>query len=85
MYLAINKESRNCFLQIRRDINGISAKMLSKELRDLEMNRLVQRTVRNTRPVTVEYAITEHGKTFMPVIQALISWGRKHRALIKSK
>jgi len=59
--------------------------MLSKELRDLEMNRLVQRTVRNTRPITVEYAITEHGKTLMPVVQALIRWGRKHRALIKSK
>jgi DNA-binding HxlR family transcriptional regulator len=70
---------------MRRDIKGISAKMLSKELRDLEVNRLVKRTVHNTRPVTVEYSITEHGKTFIPVIQVLIRWARRHRAIIKSK
>ena len=72
-------------MQIRRDIHGISAKMLSKELRDLEVNMLVKRTVHDTKPVTVEYAITEHGKTFIPVVKALIKWGIKHRQVIKSK
>ncbi len=72
-------------MKIKRDINGISAKMLSKELRDLEMNLLVKRTVHDTKPVTVEYAITEYGKTLIPVVTALINWGIKHRKAIKSK
>jgi DNA-binding HxlR family transcriptional regulator len=81
----MNDKSSNLFLQIRRNIKGISAKMLSKELRDLEINGLVKRTVHDTRPVTVEYAISEHGKTLIPVMQVLIRWGSKHRKFIKSK
>ena len=72
-------------MQIKRDIQGISANMLSKELRGLEMNLLVKRTVHHSKSVTVEYAITEHGKTFIPVVEALIRWGVKHRKVIKSK
>lgn len=72
-------------MQMKRDIRGISAKMLSKELRDLEMNKLVKRTVRATKPVTVDYTITEHGKTFIPVMESMIKWGVKHRKFIKSK
>ena len=70
-------------MQIRRDVRGISAKMLSKELRDLEMNKLIRRTVHNTKPVTVEYTITDHGKTFIPLVKALIKWGIRHRKVIK--
>ena len=72
-------------MQIRRDIGGISANMLSKELRDLEMNMLVKRTVHDTKPVTVEYAITEHGKTLIPHVMGFIEWGIKHRQMIKSR
>jgi len=72
-------------MQIKRDIQGISANMLSKELRDLEMNMLVKRTVHDTKPVTVEYEITEYGKTFIPHVEGLINWGLKHRQMIKSR
>lgn len=85
VYLAMNEKDRNCFLQIRRDMQGISAKMLSKELRDLEMNMLVKRTVHNTKPITVEYAITEYGKTLILVVEAFIKWGINHRKVIKSR
>ena len=85
VYLARNEKGRNCFLQIKRDMRGISAKMLTKELRDLEMNKMVKRTVHNTKPITVEYAITEHGKTFIPLVEALIDGGMRHRKVIKSK
>ena len=84
-YLALKEDDRNCFLQIRRNMQGISAKMLSKELRDLEMNKLVKRTLHNTKPITVEYAITEYGKTLMPVVEAFIKWGINHRTIIKSR
>ena len=85
IYLSRNREDRNCFMQIRRDVEGISANMLSKELRDLEMNMLVKRIVHDTKPVTVEYAITEHGKTFVPIVEAMIRWGIRHRKIIMSR
>ena len=51
------------FKELQRDVDGITAKMLSKELKDLEINKLVKRTVFDTKPVTVEYRLTEHGKS----------------------
>ncbi len=59
------------FKQIAREVEGISDKMLSKELKDLEMNHLVKRTVYDTFPPTVEYEITEHTETLSQVMEAL--------------
>ena len=67
------------FKELERDVDGITPKMLSKELRDLELNKLIQRTVYDTIPVTVEYSLTEYGKTLDNVIAALRDWGKKHR------
>jgi DNA-binding HxlR family transcriptional regulator len=70
---------------MQRQISGITAKMLSKELKELEMNQLVKRTVYDTVPVTVEYALTSYGRTLKRVIVELESWGRKHRDRIMEK
>jgi DNA-binding HxlR family transcriptional regulator len=70
------------FKQIAHDVEGISDKMLSKELKDLEVNQLVKRTVYDTFPPTVEYAFTEHAKTLKNVIDALKEWGFVHRKKI---
>lgn len=51
------------FSDILNDVKGISNKMLSKELKELEMNQLVKRTVLDTQPVTVQYQLTEYGLT----------------------
>src|ERR1700741_1987773 len=51
------------FKQIAREIPNITDKMLSKELRELEMNQLVKRTVYDSVPVTVEYSMTSYGKS----------------------
>lgn len=67
------------FKELERDVEGITPKMLSKELRDLEQNQLVTRTVYDTIPVTVEYNLTEYGKSLDDVIVALRTWGKKHR------
>jgi DNA-binding HxlR family transcriptional regulator len=53
--------------------------MLSKELQDLEMNKLISREVLDTKPIGVEYSITKYGHTFQEVIEALRDWGSKHR------
>ncbi len=70
------------FMDLLREIDGIGSKMLSKELQDLEMNRLVNRTVKNTKPITVEYTITEYGKTLAPLIDNLANWGINYRQLV---
>lgn len=75
----------NTFKKIQRNVEGISAKMLSKELQDLERNFLVVRTVMNTRPVTVSYTITDYGKSVFPVTESLIDWGLNHRNKIKEE
>jgi DNA-binding HxlR family transcriptional regulator len=71
--------------EMQREVQGITAKMLSKELKELEVNELVLRTVRNTTPVTVEYKLTEYGKTLDNVIEELRDWGTKHRRRIIKK
>lgn len=67
------------FMDLLREVNGIGTKMLSKELQDLELNHLVSRTVMNTKPITVEYAITEYGATLTPLIDELAKWGIEYR------
>lgn len=70
------------FSDILSDVVGISNKMLSKELKDLEINQLVKRTVLATQPVTVQYELTAHGKTLQTIILHLAAWGRAHHAKI---
>ncbi len=70
------------FKQIQREIPGLTPKMLSKELKELEVNELAERHVYDTVPVTVEYKLTTYGKTLRPLIGELHEWGSKHRKRI---
>lgn len=70
------------FMDLLREVDGIGTKMLSKELQDLEMNQLISRTVLNTKPVTVEYQITDFGKTLIPIIDEIAKWGIEYRNFI---
>ncbi|MGK9119792.1 helix-turn-helix transcriptional regulator [Olivibacter jilunii] len=72
------------FKDLQQMVVGISPKILSKELLHLEQNLLITRTVNNTRPVTVSYAITDHALQTLPVIDALLEFGLKHRKKIKT-
>lgn len=72
----------NRFNELKSKISGISAKMLSKELKDLEINKLVKRTVYDTTPVTVEYTLTSYGQKLEKVIEELKAWGEQHRLMI---
>ncbi len=66
------------FRELSRAAN-ITPRILSKELRELEMNGLVSRNVCNTRPVTVEYSLTPYSKTLDEVITSMHKWGTAHR------
>jgi DNA-binding HxlR family transcriptional regulator len=70
------------FKQIQREISGLTPKVLSKELKDLEMNELIERHVYDTLPVSVEYEVTSYGVTLRPLIDELHAWGSKHRKRI---
>lgn len=61
-------------MDLLREVGGIGSKMLSKELQNLEMNHLISRTVINTKPITVEYEITEFGKPPSPIIDEIAKW-----------
>jgi len=84
-YLTNRPEEINHFKKIQREITGISAKVLSKELKDMEDNLLVTRTVQETKPVTVAYAVTDYAKTVFPVTNTLVEWGINHRKKIIEK
>lgn len=64
------------FTDLSADIGDVTNKMLSQSLDDLEAEGVVERTVVEEKPVTVEYSLTEYGRTLEPVIDALETWGR---------
>ena len=66
------------FNEIRRFMSDCSQKMLSQTLKNLEQSHLVHRQVFPEVPPRVEYSLTDTGKSLMPVITALIEWGKEH-------
>lgn len=75
--LYFNRKFR--FMDLGRHLEGIAPKVLSKELKDLELNHLIKRTVKNTMPITVEYELTPQGRSLKKVIEAMGEWGIKYR------
>ncbi len=66
------------FSELQRSIAGITQKMLTQQLRELERDGIVQRTVYPQVPPKVEYRLTEHGETLKPVVNAMCKWGVQH-------
>jgi DNA-binding HxlR family transcriptional regulator len=72
------------FSDLRREIDGISQRMLTLTLRQLERDGLVSRTVYPPVPPRVEYALTPMGMTLLETIQPLVAWARAHRGEVAS-
>ena len=66
------------FSELRREIDGISQRMLTLTLRQLEREGLVSRTVFPVVPPRVDYELTELGSTLLDTIQELVAWAGKH-------
>lgn len=58
--------------------------MLTQELRELEENKIVLRTVHPIIPPKVEYSLTDYGKTLSPVLKSMANWGKKHKSTYSS-
>ncbi|KMQ68066.1 HxlR family transcriptional regulator [Chryseobacterium sp. FH2] len=72
------------FNELQRTITGISARVLSNELKDLELNGFVKRVVHAEQtPVVVEYISTDYSRTLKPVIISLSEWGKSHKQNIR--
>jgi DNA-binding HxlR family transcriptional regulator len=66
------------FNEMRRKLKGVTQRMLTKQLRELEQSGLVVRTVFAEVPPRVEYRLSEQGKSLRPVIRALQAWGESY-------
>lgn len=66
------------FSKIEDELHGITQKMLTKQLRELEKDGMIVRKVYAQVPPRVEYSLTDSGKTLMPVLDALCAWGLEH-------
>ncbi|MNL30905.1 putative HTH-type transcriptional regulator YtcD [compost metagenome] len=60
-------------------LKDITDKMLSKELKELEVNKMITKTVHDTFPPMVEYSVNKHGQSLDLVITSLRNWGIEHR------
>jgi len=78
-------EGNKRFNEIQRTVEGISARVLSNELKDLEMNGFLIRQVYADVPVVIEYQLTSYSETLQPVLEALSSWGMLHKEKIKKE
>ena len=72
------------FKEIRSEIDGITAKVLAHELKELEMNKIITRKEYGD-PVIVEYSVTTYCKSLHKIVEGLQEWGDHHRALIFNK
>ncbi len=70
------------FSELHRLVNGVTQKMLTQQLKEMEKAGLINRKVYPQVPPKVEYSITEYGKTLKTVIKAMGDWGEQHRTRV---
>jgi DNA-binding HxlR family transcriptional regulator len=65
------------FSQLQRDLPGVTQKMLTRQLRQLEHDEIVTRKVYPQVPPRVEYGLTPRGRSLLPVVAAMCDWGKR--------
>ena len=68
------------FGELKKSIGGVSQKVLTAQLRDMEENGLITRQVYAEVPPRVEYSLTELGRSLKPILDALQNWGEEYKA-----
>lgn len=80
---ALSLSGKARFSDLLKNIEGIGSKMLSKELKSLESNELINRIVLDTSPVTVVYELTRYGQTLDAILLEMSKWGTLHNQQVK--
>ncbi|WP_294703171.1 helix-turn-helix domain-containing protein [uncultured Fusobacterium sp.] len=75
-YISVNKIARHS--ELKRFIPSINERMLTRQLRELEQDKLIVRKVYPVVPPKVEYSLTEQGQTLIPILETLVEWGREY-------
>ena len=70
------------FSELQKELPGVTQKMITQQLRELEDDGLVSRKVYPVVPPKVEYTLTEYGETLSPVLVEMAKWGQKHNAKV---
>jgi DNA-binding HxlR family transcriptional regulator len=78
-------DSTKRFGELRRTLPSATVRMITLQLRELERDGIVRRTVYAKVPPKVEYSLTEFGRTLIPVLVAMRDWGRAERATVVAK
>jgi DNA-binding HxlR family transcriptional regulator len=81
----LTHEGTHRFAVLRRKIPGVSERMLTQQLRELEEDGIVHREVYPEVPPKVEYSLTDYGTTLRPITEVMCEWGQKHIKRIKAK
>lgn len=68
------------FSELQRLIPGMTKKMLTQHLRELERDEIIRRKVYAEVPPRVEYSLSKHGESLKPILKAMSAWGHRHRA-----
>jgi DNA-binding HxlR family transcriptional regulator len=68
------------FCELQRLIPGLTKKMLTQHLRELERDGIIRRKVYAEVPPRVEYSLTRHGESLKPILKLMSAWGTRHRA-----
>jgi DNA-binding HxlR family transcriptional regulator len=72
------------FGELKIELDGVTPRVLTNDLRYLEQSKLIERVRHPDNAVAVIYRLTEHGHSLEPVIQTIAKWGVKHRAIALS-
>lgn len=79
------KDETKRFSELKRLIPDVTEKMLNQQLKELEKDGIVNRSVRSKVPLQVDYSFTEYGKTLIPSIESLCQWGKEHLKRIEDR
>ena len=69
------------FNELKRDLTGISQKVLTDSLRSMEEDGLITRTVYPEVPQLVEYALSDLGQTLKPILDSMVEWGNAYKQM----
>lgn len=72
------------YREIQRNVPKITTRVLSKELKHLEENKLIERKVYDS-PLSVEYKLSKYTNSLLPILEQLVLWGKNHKKVISKK
>jgi len=85
MIIIAMARGNNRFTELQRQVTGISARVLSSELKELEANGFIVKKVSNGYPVLIEYQLTPYSYSLQNIVSSMTEWGIQHREKIKSE